>query len=77
MPRMTKNSFPTAFASWDVIEIGVQMGHIPQDERLYQKYYQWVPFVLAIQAFLFSFPKHLWRFFEGERLQNLCKDLSE
>lgn len=64
------------FASWDVIEIGVQMGNIPQGERLYQKYYQWVPFVLAIQAFLFSFPKHLWRFYEGDRLQTLCKDLT-
>uniref|UniRef100_A0A1Q3EVQ8 Innexin n=1 Tax=Culex tarsalis TaxID=7177 RepID=A0A1Q3EVQ8_CULTA len=64
------------FASWDVIEIGMQMGNIPEAERLYQKYYQWVPFVLAIQAFLFSFPKHLWRFYEGERLQTLCKDLT-
>ncbi|XP_055609270.1 innexin inx4-like [Uranotaenia lowii] len=63
-------------ASWDYIEIGEKMGHIPMEERLYQKYYQWVPFVLAIQAFLFSVPKYLWKFYEGKRMQTLCEDLT-
>lgn len=62
-------------ASWDFIEIGEKMGNIPKEQRLYQKYYQWVPFILAIEAFLFSFPKHLWRFYEGGQMQTLCDGL--
>lgn len=63
-------------ASWDFIEIGQRMGRIPREERVYQKYYQWVSFILAIQAFFFSLPKHLWRFTEGSRMETLCDGLT-
>ena len=33
---------------------------IPDRESRILKYYQWVPFILLIQSFLFHFPRVLW-----------------
>ncbi|KAL0273073.1 UNVERIFIED_CONTAM: hypothetical protein PYX00_005832 [Menopon gallinae] len=44
-------------------------------EIVHQKYYQWVCFILAIQAAMFIFPHCLWRVWEGGRIKMLVADL--
>lgn len=53
----------------------VEHGHIPHpgvgpsintDEVKYHAYYQWVPFVLTIQAVMFYIPHYIWKKAEGE-----------
>uniref|UniRef100_T1KDH8 Innexin n=1 Tax=Tetranychus urticae TaxID=32264 RepID=T1KDH8_TETUR len=48
-----------------------------QDEAefRYHKYYQWVCFVLFIQAALFYIPRWLWKMWEGGKIATLMMDL--
>ncbi|XP_053674606.1 innexin inx4-like [Anopheles nili] len=62
--------------STDLVKINAKIGHIPESERSYQKYYQWVVFILALQACLFTLPNILWKAWEGGRLQALCDGLT-
>uniref|UniRef100_A0AAG5D7M5 Innexin n=1 Tax=Anopheles atroparvus TaxID=41427 RepID=A0AAG5D7M5_ANOAO len=62
--------------STDLVKISSKIGHIPEEERSYQKYYQWVVFILAIQAALFTLPNLLWKIWEAGRLQALCEGLT-
>ncbi|XP_052896470.1 innexin inx2-like [Anopheles moucheti] len=62
--------------STDLVKINAKIGHIPENERSYQKYYQWVVFILALQAGMFSLPNFLWKAWEGGRLQALCDGLT-
>uniref|UniRef100_A0A182QHR8 Innexin n=1 Tax=Anopheles farauti TaxID=69004 RepID=A0A182QHR8_9DIPT len=62
--------------STDLVKINAKIGHIPENERSYQKYYQWVVFILALQACMFSLPNFLWKAWEGGRLQTLCEGLT-
>uniref|UniRef100_A0A182WLS3 Innexin n=1 Tax=Anopheles minimus TaxID=112268 RepID=A0A182WLS3_9DIPT len=62
--------------STDLVNINAKIGHIPESERSYQKYYQWVVFILALQAAIFSLPNFLWKAWEGGRLQSLCDGLT-
>ena len=39
------------------------------DEKVYHAYYQWVPFLLALQGIMFYFPHWLWKQLEGGRMR--------
>lgn len=38
---------------------------LEEDEIVYHAYYQWVPFVLVLQAIMFYVPRYLWKNMEG------------
>ena len=44
-------------------------------EVKYHKYYQWVAFVLFLQAAFFYLPKYLWDTSEGGKVRMLVQDL--
>lgn len=46
------------------------------EERVYHAYYQWVCFVLFLQAMLFYIPRYLWKNAEAHKIQNLVMDLN-
>ncbi|GFY48761.1 innexin inx2 [Trichonephila inaurata madagascariensis] len=49
----------------------------PGDEVVYHAYYQWVCFVLLLQAAMFYLPRLVWRTWEGGRLKNLLQQLNK
>jgi len=50
--------------------------YTPGEKRVYHKYYQWVCFVLFIQAIMFYIPRYLWKVWEGGRLRSLVLGLN-
>jgi hypothetical protein len=62
--------------------VGSQIAHpgidkyTPGMPRVYHKYYQWVCFVLFLQAAMFYIPRYLWKLWEGGRLKSLVLNLS-
>lgn len=49
--------------------------YTPGEKRVYHKYYQWVCFVLFLQAIMFYIPRYLWKTWEGKRIRSLVLDL--
>ena len=46
-------------------------------ERKYHKYYQWVCFILYLQALMFYIPRYFWKSIEGGKVKLLIQDLQE
>ncbi|OQR79945.1 innexin inx2-like [Tropilaelaps mercedesae] len=49
--------------------------HKNGDKLVYHAYYQWVCFVLFLQAGAFYLPRFIWKLIEGNRIKHLSADL--
>ncbi|GIX84809.1 innexin inx2 [Caerostris darwini] len=63
-------------------KVGIEVPHpgidkyTPGENRKYHAYYQWVCFVLFLQAILFYMPRYMWKFFDGGKVKTLVMGLN-
>lgn len=50
--------------------------YVKGEKRVYHAYYQWVCFVLFLQAIMFFIPRYLWKMWEGGKVSHLVMDLN-
>lgn len=51
--------------------------HVPEEERDYQKYYQWVSIFLMIHTLILCIPAYCWKVWERRTMQSLVGSLGE
>ena len=61
----------------DVVYPGVGNSPVDKRDRVYHAYYQWVWFVLFIQAVSFSITKFVWKIAEGKKTSSLIQGLDQ
>ena len=61
----------------DLIHPGVGEYNKERDEVTYKAYYQWVPFVLFLQACVFYVPHALFKVFEGGKVAGIISGLHQ
>ena len=80
-PSYLINSFCFIHSTFIVQKLGQSPswhGHEPnKTNHKYQTYYQWVCFVIFIQAILFYIPHWIWKSWESGRIRLLVSDLND
>ncbi|XP_031633594.1 innexin inx4-like [Contarinia nasturtii] len=46
-----------------------------EENKVYQRYYQWISLVFIIQAIIMYMPAYLWKITEGGLMHKICNDL--
>uniref|UniRef100_T1ITF1 Innexin n=1 Tax=Strigamia maritima TaxID=126957 RepID=T1ITF1_STRMM len=70
------HSIPSAYdkvIGAEVVYPGIAQG--TGEDIVYHKYYQWVAFILFLQAVMFYFPRYLWKLWEGGKMKMLLLEL--
>lgn len=56
--------------------VGLRRCFNPEEEnKIYQRYYQWVSLVFILQAVLLYIPSHLWKISEGGLMRKICHEM--
>jgi len=56
---------------------GVETSNPSKNKKVYHVFYQWVGFIIFIQAILFYLPRHLWKSLEDGRIKFCSKDMKD
>jgi len=56
---------------------GIGTSDPTKNQKMYHVFYQWVGFIIFLQAVLFYLPRHLWKYLEDGRLKFCSKDMKE
>lgn len=48
-----------------------------EEDKTYQRYYQWVPLVFLLQAAIFYTPAYFWKLAEGGLMHKICNQMGE
>lgn len=51
--------------------------YVPEEERDYQKYYQWVSLFLIIETLILCIPAYCWKVWEKRTMDRLIGSLGE
>lgn len=73
-------SLPKAFlkkVGKEIIYPGVDTSYGSKDEIIEHGYYQWVGFMLLLQAVMFYMPRLIWTSWEGNRIKSLLQELNQ
>lgn len=48
-----------------------------EENKIYQRYYQWISLLFIVQACVLYIPAYLWTEFEGGLMQKICNEFGE
>lgn len=48
-----------------------------EENKVHQRYYQWIPLVLLVQGIISYVPAYIWKVAEGGLLHKLCENLGK
>jgi len=89
VPRGMLNSYCWITGTWTVrskgavyhhgnrttIHPGVGVFDHRVHDKIYHRYYQWVPTVMVFTALMLYLPRFVWKWMEGGRLANICSGM--
>eukprot|EP00092_Neocalanus_flemingeri_P096400 GFUD01122713.1.p1 GENE.GFUD01122713.1~~GFUD01122713.1.p1 ORF type:complete len:450 (-),score=102.25 GFUD01122713.1:108-1271(-) len=76
-PTAAENSYFDKMGHRGIVHPGIETSDPTKNQKIYHIFYQWVGFIIFLQAILFYLPRHLWKTLEEGRIKFCTKDMKE
>jgi len=76
-PTAAENSYFDKMGHRGIAHPGIETSDPTKNQKMYHVFYQWVGFIIFLQAILFYLPRHLWKILEDGRIKFCSKDMKD